>query len=160
MASLLISTSSRRRAIRRAAMRDVLVVIICILSARFDLAEARATANDEVRRMALSSNLFEVRSEPWMFQALKFNESITRTRCDMWSAVFGNTSLYFEEVRSDSLRRLHHYESRGVARAAKPSGRIDIQGRLIFPDKYKLTMQAPYVRVQGELDMYSTKIPI
>ena len=47
--------------------------------------------------------------------------------------------------------------------AASPTlflqGGLDIQGRLIFPDKYKLTLEAPYIRVQGELDMYSTKIP-
>ena len=38
-------------------------------------------------------------------------------------------------------------------------GGLDIQGKLVFPDRYKLTLKAPYVRVQGELQMTSTKIP-
>jgi hypothetical protein len=36
---------------------------------------------------------------------------------------------------------------------------LDIQGKLVFPDGYKLVLEAPYVRVQGELHMISTKIP-
>jgi hypothetical protein len=39
------------------------------------------------------------------------------------------------------------------------TGGLDIQGKLVFPDGYKLTVNAPFVRVQGELHMTSTKIP-
>lgn len=39
------------------------------------------------------------------------------------------------------------------------TGGLEIQGKLIFPDIYKLVLEAPYVKVQGELHMFSTKIP-
>ena len=39
------------------------------------------------------------------------------------------------------------------------SAGLDIQGKLVFPDGAQLLLRAPYVRVQGELHMYSTKTP-
>lgn len=39
------------------------------------------------------------------------------------------------------------------------AGSLDIQGKLVFPDGYKVVLEAPYVRVQGELHMYRKKIP-
>jgi len=39
------------------------------------------------------------------------------------------------------------------------AGGLDIQGKLVFPDGYQLTLAAPFIRVQGKLHMTSTKIP-
>jgi hypothetical protein len=36
---------------------------------------------------------------------------------------------------------------------------LDILGKLVFPDGYKLTLKTPFIRVQGELHMTSSKIP-
>lgn len=37
-----------------------------------------------------------------------------------------------------------------------PNG-LDIQGTLLFPDNYQLTIETPFVYIQGELDMRSTR---
>jgi hypothetical protein len=34
---------------------------------------------------------------------------------------------------------------------------LDIQGTLIFPDGYRITIETPFVRVQGVLEMIATK---
>lgn len=147
------------KVIRQAAIKYVFL-LMCLVSARLSAAEARANNEDGAQRITAppSSQLFEERqSEPWLFQSLKCNQNITRTGCDTWSAVFGNASSYSEQVLIPCGECIIMDNSAPPSLALE--GGLDIQGRLIFPDGLKLTLQAPYILVQGVLDMYSTKTP-
>jgi len=91
-----------------------------------------------------------------MFAALDCNSNLGSQQCTSW------TSNFTSAVNHPSLVVIPCGQCIIMDLAAPNltlAGGIDIQGKLVFPDGYKLALNAPFIRVQGELQMTSTKIP-
>ena len=97
-------------------------------------------------------------NETWTFRRLHCNEDLSSAPCvTTWSSMFTKITSHSKEVviPCGVCITMDHSSSATLTLG----GGLDIQGKLIFPNGYQLTLQTPFIRVQGELQMYSTKIP-
>jgi hypothetical protein len=91
------------------------------------------------------------------FSALDCNSGLEEPQaCLPWTSAFSNATSHSEEVLIPCGQC---YEMDLSDVTLDLTGGLDIQGKLVFPDGYKLTLKAPFIRIQGELHMTSTKIP-
>lgn len=114
-------------------------------------------ATDDSNRRILNTPVMG--DEARTFRPLACNENLSTAPCDTWSAMFTNATSHSSEVVIPCGKCVTMDHSSSTTLTLE--GGLDIQGKLVFPDayKYQLTLQTPYIRVQGELHMYCTKIP-
>jgi len=74
--------------------------------------------------------------------------------CKSWRTIFGNDAVHTARVvvPCGTCVTMDHPGPELILQDG-----IDIQGKLIFPDGYSLTVQTTSIAVQGELEMTSTK---
>lgn len=89
------------------------------------------------------------------FRPLACNDGLSSAQCSSWSSMFSSAPSHMNEI----VIPCGQCVTMDIAGQLSLAGGLDIQGKLVFPDGNKLTLRAPYVRVQGELHMFSSKIP-
>ena len=94
--------------------------------------------------------------EAHTFRPLSCNEHLSKAPCNtLWSEMFTNATNHSEEIVVPCGKCVIMDDSVSLVL----EGGLDIRGKLVILDGHKLTLHAPYIRVQGELHMNSTKIP-
>lgn len=92
-----------------------------------------------------------------LFTSLDCNAELESEHCDAtWTSQFGsNQALHSLPVVIPCGQCI---TMNFPGEKLQLQGGLDIQGKLVFPDGYKLELESPYIRVQGELHMTSSKI--
>ena len=88
------------------------------------------------------------------FVPLACNANIATASCNSWTSVFG-TSTSFSQRLVIPCGQCVIMDVVGETLALL--GGLDVIGKLVFPDGYKLNLSAPVIAVQGELEMIATK---
>ena len=93
-----------------------------------------------------------------MFYPLRCNviASLSTMECtETWTSLYGTTVEHLKEIEipCGSCVVLDHPEP-----VLKLLGGLDIQGKLVIPDGYKVSIEATHIRVQGELQIISSKV--
>jgi G8 domain len=88
------------------------------------------------------------------FVPLTCNANLASAPCASWSSTFGTASSYSTRIAipCGTCVTMDY-----PAADLQLNGGIDIIGKLVFPDGYKVNLQSTLIIVQGELQMTSTK---
>jgi G8 domain len=88
------------------------------------------------------------------FVTLSCNVNLATAFCASWSSTFGTSSSHSSliTIPCGKCVTMDH-----AAADLQLKAGIDIIGKLVFPDGYKLNLQSSLIVVQGELQMTSTK---
>lgn len=89
------------------------------------------------------------------FVPLSCNLALGGAKCEPWTSVFGHKVLYNAKVIVPCGECIIMDLPGPKLRLEKG---IDVQGKLLFPDGYKLHVETSSIIVQGELSMTSTSI--
>ena len=88
------------------------------------------------------------------FVPLSCNSNLAKASCKSWSSTFG-TSTSFSTRVTVPCGQCVRMDLQG-GRLTLQQG-IDIVGKLVFPDGYKIDLSASIISVQGELEMKASK---
>lgn len=86
---------------------------------------------------------------------LTCNANIAKTRCKTWTAAFGTRTSYSSRVIIPCGQCILMNLGGGSLQLLDG---LDIQGKLIFPNGYRLNLTSTAIVVQGELEMTSLKL--
>lgn len=123
------------------------------------LAASQSSANLRTVRHAGDENdsaslerVLEVEED---FRPLACNAGLGSAPCNSWTSMFSNSPSHMNEIviPCGQCVRMDYAGQLTLSRG------LDIQGKLVFPDGANVSLRAPYVRVQGELHMFSSKVP-
>lgn len=89
------------------------------------------------------------------FRPLACNAGLSSAACNTWSSMFSSAPSHMNEI----VIPCGQCVTMDYVGNLTLSGGLDIQGKLVFLDGAQVTLKAPYVRVQGELHMFSSKVP-
>lgn len=131
-------------------MRLVLVLSTLLLTVVQASAKLRASQDSVGAEIEVAARGLQADDD---FRPLACNDGISSAQCSPWSSMFSSAPLNEIVIPCGLCVTM---DVTGVL--SLPAG-LDIQGKLVFPDGVNLTLRAPYVRVQGELQMFSSKIP-
>jgi G8 domain len=100
-----------------------------------------------VTTRALQSNVRD-------FQPLLCNSNLASVTCTSWSSMFGTAGLYTNRVTipCGMCIAIDH-----AGATLELRGGLEIIGKLVFPNKYRLNLSTTTIIVQGELQMTSSK---
>lgn len=133
-------------------MRLVNVLSTLLLVVAQASGKLRATLQDFVGENEVAARGLEAEDD---FRPLACNDGISLAQCSTWSSMFTNSPSHMNET----VIPCGQCVTMDIAGQLSLAGGLDIQGKLVFPNGAKVTLRAPYVRVQGELHMFSNKIP-
>ena len=129
-------------------MRICFVVVFCTLS--------RVVLGFKNDTIMLDKNHPFVRSLQAVsdFVSLSCNSNLAGSTCSTWTSKFGSSATQSSRIviPCGQCITMNH-----PGPTLTLQGGIDIQGKLIFPNNYKLEVNTPLLVVQGELEMTSTK---
>jgi G8 domain len=88
------------------------------------------------------------------FVPLSCNSNLAGTTCSTWTSKFGSSATQSSRIviPCGQCITMNHP---GPTLTLQDG--VDVQGKLVFPDSYKLVVNTPLLVVQGELEMTSTK---
>jgi G8 domain len=88
------------------------------------------------------------------FVPLSCNSNLAGTTCSTWTSKFGSSATQSSRIviPCGQCITMNHP---GPTLTLQDG--VDVQGKLVFPDSYKLVVDTPLLVVQGELEMTSTK---
>jgi hypothetical protein len=89
------------------------------------------------------------------FVPLSCNSNLITTTCKSWLSVFGSSTLYSTRVVIPCGQCIR-MDLQGGSLTLQQG--IDIIGKLVFPNGYKLSLAASIISVQGELEIQAKKI--
>lgn len=115
--------------------------------------QLRASPQDDAAQDAVGEHrILDVEED---FRPLACNAGLASAPCNSWTSVFSSTPSHMNEivVPCGQCVTMDYNGNLTLSRG------LDIQGKLIFPDGAKVLLKAPYVRIQGELHMFSSKAP-
>ena len=116
---------------------------------------AAITANAAVLRsnVAVASRRIQVDGMK-DFVPLACNANIATTSCTSWKSMFGTATSISPRVVILCGQCVTMDVDGG---SLELSGGLDVIGKLVFPDNYKLNLSTTIIAVQGELEMTATK---
>lgn len=88
------------------------------------------------------------------FVPLACNSNLSTSTCNSWSVKFGVAAIQSKRVIigcGECITMDHPGPSLTLLDG------LDIQGKLVFPNNYKLEVKSPLILVQGELEMQANK---
>jgi G8 domain len=88
------------------------------------------------------------------FVPLSCNSLLSTATCKSFITVYGSSASY-EQLVTIKCGECITMDHPGTSVEFKAG--LDIQGKLIFPDRYRIKISATMIAVQGELQMTSTK---
>lgn len=136
-------------------MRLVTVVLPTLLLALGQTsAQLRANPRDDAGKDE-SQALERVLEEPDDFRPLACNAGLSSAPCNSWTSMFSGAMSHTSEI----VIPCGECVTMDYSGALNLAQGLDIQGKLVFPDGAKVTLRTPYVRIQGELHMFSSKAP-
>jgi G8 domain len=103
------------------------------------------------------------------FQPLTCNENISTTTCQPWSSKFGNNRKVYtarvmiacgECIIVDYNASRTTSNNLAVTNVLTFVDGIDIMGKLVFPDRYKVHIYTTFIVVQGVLEMTAIATPV
>jgi G8 domain len=88
------------------------------------------------------------------FKPLTCNSALATAQCVPWTTKFGTSTVYPTRVTIPCGQCVTMDLAGGILNL---QGGIDIIGKLVFPNGYKLSLTAPVIAIQGELQMTASK---
>ena len=88
------------------------------------------------------------------FVPLACNANLASTPCSSWTSMFGTATSFSERIVIPCGKCV---AMDVVGGSLELSGGLDVIGKLVFPDGYKLNLVSSIIAVQGELEMTATK---
>jgi cell surface hyaluronidase len=88
------------------------------------------------------------------FRTLSCNANLNTAQCKTWTSVFGTATSFSARVVIPCGQCITMDVTSGDLDL---SGGLDVLGKLVFPDGYKLNLSTTVLAVQGELEMIATK---
>ena len=84
------------------------------------------------------------------FRPLNCNKNLSDAVCLPWTHVFGEGKVRRNKLVIPCGTCIYMDVSEPILRLEKG---LDVRGKLVFPDDYRLNIEAPWIVVQGELSM-------
>ena len=134
----------------------VLLILLSDASLLRRKSELNGTTFEETEKFLPSNGRIFNRSltEISNFAPLSCNANLASTPCDSWTAAYGTHSSNLNILTIPcGLCIVMDYQGAELTL----NGGLDIIGKLVFPDNYKLHLNIPLIIVQGELHMTATK---
>jgi G8 domain len=91
------------------------------------------------------------------FVPLSCNANLPTTPCESWLTLFGNESEYNDRINIPCGSCIIMDNTEPVVTFQQG---IDIIGKLVFPESYRVVVQTPLVVVQGELVLEAATKPV
>jgi G8 domain len=119
------------------------------------LAAAAVTVNAAVLRSNIAVASRRAQVDGMMdFVPLACNANIATASCTSWTSIFGIATSFSQRVVIECGQCVTMDVNGG---SLELLGGLDVIGKLVFPDNYKLNLSSTLIAVQGELEMTATK---
>ena len=125
-----------------------IIGVVCASGLRYQ--RANVTMSTKVTSRSLQAPVDGMRD----FVPLSCNSNLIKAPCKSWSSTFGTAITYSTRIVIPCGQCIR-MDLQGGSLTLQQG--IDIAGKLVFPDGYKINLSASIISIQGELEIQATK---